>query len=816
MLGKHYSLGSTFESTGESLVKLANFDDLKSQGSDIASFLESFRPDPQYTYLHVIAMGAGEYYGCNVNADYFPEKELIAKHHTFVEQAKVFREHDNKPYSPSYGKVAFSWYNPTMHRVELILAIDKLKGEEFIRRQEAGEQLEVSMGCFPVGTLVTMADGSQKAIETVATGEFVRTHTGSIHKVETCMTYPYTGKLYTLKFDGLNRELTATEEHPILVISESKNFKWVEAKNIRIGMHVVANPICKEYSVAEVIDVSTLDVKDFSVYNLSVDTDDSFVAENVAVHNCKVPFDICSICGNETHKGTDYCTHIKYEKRKVYPDGKQAYMINVNPTFFDISIVRRRADRIAYVLNKVASADGPSLQDLNAQEFEDLGASSYFPEAPDPSKAVFDISEDELLKSAATIDNPDLTEKLAMVKRIKSQAVRVLNDNLFKALPILEKTEPDLPVHLLDRLASKFSLKDILRSFFLNAIPMKPHEFTRIIIVQNGIPLNKFNEVLQGVKTAKALDEVPDGYYQSEIGKLLDQFLVKRSSFLPAIMDRLEKCASVPTLNVPMAYYDLNPALSFGHVRRPAPYTDLTPEPSETIPVFKHPYAQTPVQMHPNQIAQELARPKLKEPRLSPAKTGALLGSLYLAYKTNSAVKSLIDDPKNLAILTLLASVVSEKLPKKLHGLAGDKMVSRIPVPVEKVAGVMGTVVAPFVGVHLLAGHYRNQYNHGKNLGAGERFVAENPDMLSLAAPLVVHYALKKKASVELPDNEILTIPEETLEKLAELTDNAADLAQAVIQGTILKGRRHSLLSSIGEQYIDTKLINKLTTSNKK
>ena len=48
-------------------------------------------------------------------------------------------------------------------------------------------------------------------------------------------------------------------------------------------------------------------------------------------------------------------------------------MINYNPTFFDISIVRHRADRIAYVLSKVASADKHSLQDECADYFENLG-----------------------------------------------------------------------------------------------------------------------------------------------------------------------------------------------------------------------------------------------------------------------------------------------------------------------------------------------------------------------------------------------------------------------------------------------------------
>lgn len=676
MLGKKYSLGSTFEATGEQRIKLANFDELKSQGADIASFLESFKPNPGFTYLHVIAMGAGEYYGCNVNGDYFPEKDLIARHHTFVEQAKVFKEHDNKPTSPSFGNVVFSWYNPKMHRVELILALDKIKGEEFIRRQDAGEQLEVSMGC-------------------------------------------------------------------------------------------------------------------------------------------RVRFDVCSICGNKATAKNPYCEHIKYHKREVYPDGKQAYMINVNPTFFDISIVRRRADKIAYVLNKVASVNSAvSLMEKNAELFEHLGSgleTSLIPLAPTPDEAIFAIPDnDDMQKIAATLNDREEQEKLAMVKRIRAQAVRVLQKGIEEALPALEKVEPDLPAALLDRMARRHSIEDILHSFFLNAIPMKPREFTRIIIVQNGIPLEKFDDVLAGVRAARPANQIPHGHYQKEIGSLLEKFLMDRSSFLPAVMHRMDKVKTSAALNmnVPMAYYDLNPNLNFGHVRRPAPYTEIN-QAIDAIPVYRNSYAQTPVMMRPAQVEEQKLRPKLKEPHMGPVKTGLTLGALYAAYKTHGALDTILKDPKNMALVALLAGLVAQKFDsRKPGGKENDRV---------KTAGFVksfgGKIALPFVGVHLLAGHYRNQYNHGKDLNFAERYVAENPDMLSLIAPVAINYALKKHAAIELPDDIDYDIPEEDVEKIAEFSDKVSDFANAAVPGIILRGRRHSILSSIVDQAIDQKIINQFTSS---
>lgn len=676
MLGKKYSLGSTFEATGEQRIKLANFDELKSQGADIASFLESFKPNPGFTYLHVIAMGAGEYYGCNVNGDYFPEKDLIARHHTFVEQAKVFKEHDNKPTSPSFGNVVFSWYNPKMHRVELILALDKIKGEEFIRRQDAGEQLEVSMGC-------------------------------------------------------------------------------------------------------------------------------------------RVRFDICSICGNKATAKNPYCEHIKYHKREVYPDGKQAYMINVNPTFFDISIVRRRADKIAYVLNKVASVNSvASLMEKNAELFEHLGSeleTSLIPLAPTPDEAIFAIPDnDDMQKIAATLNDREEQEKLAMVKRIRAQAVRVLQKGIEEALPALEKVEPDLPAALLDRMARRHSIEDILHSFFLNAIPMKPREFTRIIIVQNGIPLEKFDDVLAGVRAARPANQIPHGHYQKEIGSLLEKFLMDRSSFLPAVMHRMDKVKTSAALNmnVPMAYYDLNPNLNFGHVRRPAPYTEIN-QSIDAIPVYRNSYAQTPVMMSPAQVEEQKLRPTLKEPHMGPVKTGLTLGALYAAYKTHGVLDTILKDPKNMALVALLAGLVAQKLDSRKPGGQENGRV--------KTAGFIksfgGKIALPFVGVHLLAGHYRNQYNHGKDLNFAERYVAENPDMLSLIAPVAINYALKKHAAIELPDDIDYDIPEEDVEKIAEFSDKVSDFANAAVPGIILRGRRHSILSSIVDQAIDQKIINQFTSS---
>ena len=68
--------------------------------------------------------------------------------------------------------------------------------------------------------------------------------------------------------------------------------------------------------------------------------------------SCKIPYDICSICDNKATKQANYCSHLKHEMLQYNKDFKKyAYAINDKPTFFDISVVAKPADRIAHYLD---------------------------------------------------------------------------------------------------------------------------------------------------------------------------------------------------------------------------------------------------------------------------------------------------------------------------------------------------------------------------------------------------------------------------------------------------------------------------------
>ena len=116
--------------------------------SELVDFLKSIEATPGKYFLHINALGAGEYFSSNRNGDYFPEIALIEYHKTFETNANLYRHHKNKPHlgHKKYGKVLFSHYNKNMHRVELVIEFDTITAPDLKDRIDAGENLAFSMG----------------------------------------------------------------------------------------------------------------------------------------------------------------------------------------------------------------------------------------------------------------------------------------------------------------------------------------------------------------------------------------------------------------------------------------------------------------------------------------------------------------------------------------------------------------------------------------------------------------------------------------------------------------------------------------------
>jgi hypothetical protein len=138
---------------------------------EVARYIEALRPRPDSQYELVCAMGAGEYYGSNVNGDHFSEAGLIHRPDDWTGNplidavrsekwrygfptfysAQVYAHHRNNDASRGFGAVELCAYNPEMRRVELVCRLDRDRcqafgGQAVWDRLKSGDFPDVSMG----------------------------------------------------------------------------------------------------------------------------------------------------------------------------------------------------------------------------------------------------------------------------------------------------------------------------------------------------------------------------------------------------------------------------------------------------------------------------------------------------------------------------------------------------------------------------------------------------------------------------------------------------------------------------------------------
>lgn len=287
-------------------------------------------PD-KFLYVRVNILGAGEYWGANLNGDYFPE-EALKKYYTTFMHARLFLHHQNKDPKKSHGRVIYASYNdaPYAKRVEVIVAIDRHdpRIQDVIRKIEKGEAIKVSMGC-------------------------------------------------------------------------------------------------------------------------------------------RVPFDICSICRNMAATRAQYCEHLKKEMNALYPDGRRVMALNMDPVFFDVSVVTIPADPSSGGMEKVAGMDNISssiLGELNGMQ-----------EKYAQSEKVKDEDKEAEIEKTG----PDDKEEPKPAKLPKD--IEDKKEELRASGAEASDSDPDMPEDKLTRLAD-FPMKEIMATMTGMGMPLRKKEFTCIII----------------------------------------------------------------------------------------------------------------------------------------------------------------------------------------------------------------------------------------------------------------------------------------------------------------------------------------------
>jgi len=151
----------------------AEFEKCASSGllPDVVKYIGSLRPSKDSQYVLVNAMGAGEWYGSNVNGDHFPEAGLIHMPDNWTGtpiidkvvsknwdygfptfyNAHPYAHHRNKDSSRAFGEVELATWNANMKRVELVVRVDHDKcmrfgGDGVWDKLRIGQYPDVSMG----------------------------------------------------------------------------------------------------------------------------------------------------------------------------------------------------------------------------------------------------------------------------------------------------------------------------------------------------------------------------------------------------------------------------------------------------------------------------------------------------------------------------------------------------------------------------------------------------------------------------------------------------------------------------------------------
>lgn len=160
-----------------------------------------------------------------------------------------------------------------------------------------------TVSCFPAGTPVLMADGTEKAIEALQIGEHVLAHDGTKQVATTIMARikPHPKQVYELLLDDGNT-LTLTDSHPIMTEEGWKSLSPASTK--RENLDLAVSPL----QIGDCIHtrdgfcaLSAIEPREIvQIYNITVSDPHTFYASGILVHNKSTAAQIMNNVANST------------------------------------------------------------------------------------------------------------------------------------------------------------------------------------------------------------------------------------------------------------------------------------------------------------------------------------------------------------------------------------------------------------------------------------------------------------------------------------------------------------------------------------
>jgi hypothetical protein len=509
----------------------ATFEKAASSGllPEVVNYINTLRPKNDSQYVLVNAMGAGEFYGSNVNMDWFEESGLIhkpdnwtgnplvdkalAKEWTYgfptFYEAGAFAHHKNKDRSRAYGDVELTAWNPHMRRVELVICVSKQKCEEFggtavWDKLKSGAYPDVSMGsrvCYDLDSITTDWATYKKALATFDAKK---------HKYPGLAVVEFHKKLEKETGKGI-RGLSITRKdyqkhqlfHANKILPDGRkvfvynpyprffdiSFVFIGAdRTAKVMVFITQNGVKYNTPSAIAHELSEKKAEDEGVektaeaHKLQGHID--FQGLGIDVENRKG-----SVRKGVDEDGTPWRTKMKhpygYIEGTKGADGEEvdAYVGPVKDAPKAYVVHQHKADGTGFDEDKVMLGFG------SKEEAEKAYLAHY-----DDPKFLGPISEvpverlKELIDSGKTLKKISFVQKSARVTK-KGEIEKSVIPSWFagKAVPLMTKEEKDIPKELLDTLGT-LPLKDALSTTAGLGIVLRPREFQRIVIINAGKP----------------------------------------------------------------------------------------------------------------------------------------------------------------------------------------------------------------------------------------------------------------------------------------------------------------------------------------
>lgn len=273
---------------------------------------------------------------------------------------------------------------------------------------------------------------------------------------------------------------------------------------------------------------------------------------------CKVPFDVCSICGNKSRTRVDYCQHMypepelrhMYGPNKILPDGRKIFVYNHQPRFFDISFVFIGADKTAKTMAKLASK-GASLC---------MGDVCAVPTSKDALVSVGNERKEtpevglQKVASAEPCCDDCGDDQLAQAFGVQKTSSQLKYSEIIKSVPAgsaaMKRTtssEPTLPPEVLEALARE-SMGGVCTTTGMLGMVLKPQEFQRIVLVKMGEAkladeLDARGQHFREVGEVDGSVAVAQEYFNRDLAEGLLEHVEGRSAFGSHLPRRMVKAA---------------------------------------------------------------------------------------------------------------------------------------------------------------------------------------------------------------------------------------------------------------------------------